>query len=648
MRPPRTSGGVATSIAFGASIPGCSASTVLYADSAVSLGCNANFTFTASGGVNTLTVGGVADDQQGVFNVVGDDDAFIPLEPTINLRGATASIAVYNAESAGSIVGYLTTPASQISIPQLCSGSLCLGGASSIEISAGASVEMTLSNSGLAISTHVGLGDSTPDYLLDIEDSGGSASGVVDRLLNISHTGLSVPTSAVFFGEYISVASTDTVDHTADATHFGAGVFRSSDVAGGRTDSFSLEARNDARSTQASVESTAFLSYVDAVGAGTMSGIYIAGRDRACVSTDGDCATDNATGEVYGRLIEDVQGGAVGSNYALAQVGTDDFNIFMASSTKFGTTTTSRMGRVDIVQAGGAALIPALRLEGGGASNDVIISLGRNSIYEQNIFVAGAAGNWVTGSSAGDMILASLSTSNNIHFSAGINAWPELSVSNGSVKLNGVDNGIVLISSIPATQANITTADTFISFNSATGQEGSVAGTAVAGVIAFNTFTGAHWTRVDVKNPDDHILSLVESTGKSLRVIDGKAVAGEGEKGVVMKEQLVRGRFCKTRGSKSVMGFYAGRNEKDGKDTVLALGTGLAWVVNKGLDVENGELLMSSDVEGAVEIQDADLATPETERDDLVRIITVAKARQPIKWKPGEKRRKIAVVYTCG
>lgn len=184
----------------------------------------------------------------------------------------------------------------------------------------------------------------------------------------------------------------------------------------------------------------------------------------------------------------------------------------------------------------------------------------------------------------------------------------------------GADNSTVIISSINATQANITAADIFIGFYSNEGLEGSVAGTAAAGVLAYNTFTGSHWTKIEGQMPD--VLTPLESTGEPYG--DEKA-------------QLVKTRVCKTKRSKAILGFYAG-TDPEGRSMALALGTGYAIVSNHGQDVEIGDWLMTSDVEGTVERQE----------DDLQHNYSVAKSLQPIKWQKGEKTRKIAVTYHAG
>ena len=82
-------------------------------------------------------------------------------------------------------------------------------------------------------------------------------------------------------------------------------------------------------------------------------------------------------------------------------------------------------------------------------------------------------------------------------------------LSAGSVRINNTalfgaeqlgvlaaDNGTVAGLKINASQANITGADVFTEFRSTDGVEANVVGTGVLGVIAYNTFTGGHYTQL--------------------------------------------------------------------------------------------------------------------------------------------------------
>ncbi len=183
------------------------------------------------------------------------------------------------------------------------------------------------------------------------------------------------------------------------------------------------------------------------------------------------------------------------------------------------------------------------------------------------------------------------------------------------------DNTTAMRIKINATQANVTAADTYISFNSTTGQEGSITGTAGAGVLVYNTFTGAHWTKIDDKTNLEPNMVL-EATG---------------EKFLDRKPQLVKSRVCSTRQSPYVWGVYGGPNG-EGFDLVLSLGTGQIWVANTNGDIEVGDYLQSSSVFGLAEKQD----------DNMLHNYSIAKALEPVTWKPGETRRLIACTFHAG
>jgi hypothetical protein len=235
------------------------------------------------------------------------------------------------------------------------------------------------------------------------------------------------------------------------------------------------------------------------------------------------------------------------------------------------------------------------------------------------------------------------------------------------------DNDTAQTIKINAAQASVTAADTFIDFRSTTGSEGSVAGTAVAGVIAYNTLTGSHYTQVDNKIGLEPCMLLEIIDGKINRftvkkstpvfeyekdifgndIEDITVIAGIEHKAKRVKSvsyveedvpsdaspkgQLFKARICKTRGSKSAIGVYGG-TDKEGRDLCLSIGTGFVIVANKGKDIEIGDYLISSNVAGCAELQD----------DDIYRAATVAKATESVKWQVGEKERRISCILTGG
>ena len=200
--------------------------------------------------------------------------------------------------------------------------------------------------------------------------------------------------------------------------------------------------------------------------------------------------------------------------------------------------------------------------------------------------------------------------------------------------LKGADNATIQTILIDATQANVTALDTYMDFRSTTGSEGSVTGTAVAGVIAYNTFTGSHYTQImDKKGLEVNML---------LEAIDGKPkflekVIGDKKYKASAKSQLFLSRISKTKGSKAVVGVYGG-TDKEGRDLILSIGTGFIYVSNKGENLEIGDYLISSNVMGMAEKQS----------DDIYRNSTAAKIMESVKWKKNEKSRLVKVVYLGG
>lgn len=251
----------------------------------------------------------------------------------------------------------------------------------------------------------------------------------------------------------------------------------------------------------------------------------------------------------------------------------------------------------------------------------------------------------------------------------GVSTWGNSSSGVSTGPVTGVshymlvgDNQTGLAIQIDAAQATVTTADTYLDFRSNSGSEGSVAGTAVAGVIAFNTFTGSHYTKVigdRSKLISGTLLEVVDEgvTKDDLKQKISKKIIKHPERlnaksGVTEpardeevvetssaseKPQLFKTRICATKGSKRAIGVYGGTDDY-GRDLVLCMGTGFVWLANKGQDLEIGDLLMSSDVTGQCEAQG----------DDIIRNKTLAKLTQDVKWQEGEKVRWVKVIYLGG
>jgi hypothetical protein len=236
-------------------------------------------------------------------------------------------------------------------------------------------------------------------------------------------------------------------------------------------------------------------------------------------------------------------------------------------------------------------------------------------------------------------------------------------VADGATLLDllGADNATVETVKINATQANVTAADTFIDFRSTSGSEGSIAGTGVAGVIAYNTFTGSHYTQVEAADRVElRVGMLLEATGEPMTQIPGKTRLRlepaklhrdkDTDQEVIIPERyisetfeaapkpyLVKSRISRTKGSKAAYGVYGG-TDKEGRDLVLALGTGLCYVTKTSRKIEVGDYLISSAVPGMMEAQ----------ADDIYRNSTVAKAMASPVWGAGQVSQQISCIYLGG
>jgi len=244
---------------------------------------------------------------------------------------------------------------------------------------------------------------------------------------------------------------------------------------------------------------------------------------------------------------------------------------------------------------------------------------------------------------------------------------------------------------INASQANITTSDQFIKFFSTDGLEASIAGTASAGVIAYNTFTGAHYAQK--KLPNEPMITgmivsatgdllagkgqlplITKSTGRNDKAVFG-VYSGKVSDGVSQSladslrqardfRQLADSLFSTNLHEDSVnanvylfsakrirdgigdlsgrSGDYALGDPRRDIEQVFALGVGYVLVTNSGGDISVGDLIASSPTRGLGEKQ----------ADDIVHSYTVAKSNEsvdftsvPVHPQLGVKVKRIAVSY---
>lgn len=183
--------------------------------------------------------------------------------------------------------------------------------------------------------------------------------------------------------------------------------------------------------------------------------------------------------------------------------------------------------------------------------------------------------------------------------------------------------------------AALSASDKFFSFQETDGEAGNIVGVS-DGTIAFNTFTGSHFTRVTRGNPA--VWDLLCSDEGKPRFKQKGLDTFQGE-----QLQLFNTRVCDADDSSEVIGVYGGKDDND-HDMVLGLGTGRMRVTNTGLDVERGDFLTSSKVVGRAKLQ---MVNP-VKKDSTYQNRTVAKATEAIHWQPGETERLISVIYLGG
>lgn len=187
----------------------------------------------------------------------------------------------------------------------------------------------------------------------------------------------------------------------------------------------------------------------------------------------------------------------------------------------------------------------------------------------------------------------------------------------GGLSVFAADNsGGATIIRINATQANITGADVYTNFSSLTGVEANVVGTGVAGVIAYNTFTGSHWSQSEsIEKKEIKLMS--QTTGK-----EKDAYSSDLEPGTVLvstdemcywegegsSNTLPKTSVSTKKEDKAVYGVYGG-HDADGDIIVLALGTGVVLVTDEGGEIEIGDMLCTSSTPGyAMKYNGSDLA----------------------------------------
>lgn len=414
---------------------------------------------------------------------------------------------------------------------------------------------------------------------------------------------------------------------------------------------------------------------INIVGAHAGTGSLEAGGIVTITGGRGDTAADGGNVEIKGGVQNGT--GSGGGAKLLAGAGGTTSGTGGTATVTGGSATSGNGGAVTITggaaggaNTGGALTFTAGAGGSGGQGGGFTIAGGASSGTNINAQDSNINGSRSTGNAGGGDILMKFAAAG--ASGAGVNAVAETArwQSSGELEIGGTsiggtrlgllaaDSTVAMAVKINATQANVTTADTFIDFRSTTGSEATIAGTAVAGVIAYNTFTGSHFTHVidpiglapgilleivagDIKRKDWPGTEYQTEVDEEFIDIDGETKIRKKRaiitKEASLKEQLFMTRICRTRNSKAAIGVWGGRNEL-GQDLVLSIGTGVIIVTNKGANLDIGDYVISSDVPGAVEKQG----------DDLYRNTTVAKVTEPIIWENGEVNRKVSCIYLGG
>ena len=138
-----------------------------------------------------------------------------------------------------------------------------------------------------------------------------------------------------------------------------------------------------------------------------------------------------------------------------------------------------------------------------------------------------------------------------------------------------------------------------------------------SGTLTYGTFTGSHLVNVNEDAVEGMLISL---TGNN-EYIDNKNQSGE---------IIYGGTVNQVENAPNIIGSYFGNQEiSEGRksDLVMAVGNGSMWVVDNGEDLQIGDYLISSSIEGH--------ATKDNGKYEVANII--ARVAEPVNWKTETK-----------
>lgn len=233
--------------------------------------------------------------------------------------------------------------------------------------------------------------------------------------------------------------------------------------------------------------------------------------------------------------------------------------------------------------------------------------------------------NGATSPSTSDFQVKGVTDSNTFYVDASTNRVG-IGTASPSTKLDilGADDSTVQTIKINAAQASITASDVYMDFKSTDGTEGSIAGTAVLGVLGYNTFLSSHFTEIE---------GVIPKVGQVLEMTGG-----------VLKEatpHLAKSRLCLTKASPLVYGVYGGAmSPKQSKETakgdakikhyVFGGGAGVILVSSENGNISRGDLLVSDGKGYAMR-----------QSDDIIRSSTIGKSVVDVNWKKEKTRTKL-------
>ena len=200
------------------------------------------------------------------------------------------------------------------------------------------------------------------------------------------------------------------------------------------------------------------------------------------------------------------------------------------------------------------------------------------------------------------------------------------------------DNGSAAAFIINATSANVTTADELIAFRSSQGVIGNITGTAVAGTIIYNTFTGGHYSQsflIPTIKEEKFNSRGIQKDEYHCDLVPGSILISTDEMCEWQDEPNLTLPKCDVssiKEDKRVYGVYGG-HDPDGDIIVMALGSGIIRVCDEGGYIEVGDFLCSSSTPGVAMLYSG----------NDMRVV-IAKARQSFNGKDGT----IACTLMCG